>query len=104
MESPLNSQLSTLNTLDASAVVGPLRLVVPAPATRFVPLGMHGSRLLSDYLADRHLSRIDRLRTLVVEDDLGIVAVVGHTVGQRVAISPTTQRVVHLEIATKKAP
>ena len=104
LESPLNSQLSTLNTLDASAVVGPLRLVVPAPATRFVPLGMCGSRLLSDYLADRHLSRIDRLRTLVVEDDLGIVAVVGHTIAQRVAISPTTQRVVHLEIATKKAP
>ncbi|MBQ2510726.1 MAG: tRNA lysidine(34) synthetase TilS [Bacteroidales bacterium] len=45
---------------------------------RFRPKGMNGSRLVADYLKDRHISRIEREHVwLVVDDDDRICALLG---------------------------
>lgn len=84
--------------VDAEAIVGALEVRPLRPADRFTPFGMRGSRLASDYLADRHLSRLHRLRTLVVVDARGIVWMAGHTIDQRVAITPETPKIVRLAL------
>ena len=59
---------------------------------------MKGSRLVSDYLTDRHRSRIDKLKALVVEDRQGIVWLAGETIDERAALTPTTRQVVRLTL------
>ncbi len=59
---------------------------------RFVPYGMTGSRLVSDYLTDCRRSRIDKLSALVITDAAGIVWLVGERPAARVAFSDATRR------------
>lgn len=94
------SRQPQLATIDADAVVGTLRLRTPSSADRLTPFGMQsGTKLLSDLLTDRRRSRIDKLRTLVVCDEVGIVWVVGETIAQRVAITAATRAVLELALA-----
>ena len=55
-------------TLDADKIAFPLILRHVAQGDRFVPFGMKGSKLVSDFLTDRKLSVIDKSRQLVVTD------------------------------------
>ncbi len=65
------------------------------PGDRFTPLGMSGSKLLSDYYIDRKMSRAARL-TPVLTDGEGVVFVPGGTVAQRVRIQDGTKRILHI--------
>lgn len=88
-----------LATMDAHAVVGKLHLRPVLPADRFTPYGMsRGSKLVSDYLTDRHRSRIDKLRALAVCDDAGILWLVGETIDRRAAVTPSTTEVLTLQV------
>ena len=55
---------------------------------------MKGSRLVSDYLTDRHRSRIDKMAALVVCDAHGILWLVGETIDRRAAVGAQTDEVV----------
>lgn len=77
--------------LDASAVRFPLTLRPVKPGDRFRPYGMAGTRLVSDYLTDRHLSIFEKRRTLVLCDAEGhIVWLVGHRTAEPFRITPQT--------------
>lgn len=67
-----------------------LRLVVPGD--RFVPFGMRGSRLVSDYLTDRKYSRLRKAQTYVLCRDKDIVWLVGERTDQRFAVTPERTR------------
>ena len=54
--------------LDAALVQFPLTLRTALPGDRFCPLGMTGSRLVSDFLTDLKMNRFDKRRQLVVAD------------------------------------
>lgn len=82
--------------LDADRIEGGLILRPVATGDRFVPFGMRGSKLVSDYLTDRHYSRIDKLRTMTVTDERGIVWLVNERPAGRCAVTPATQRIVLL--------
>ncbi len=70
-------------TLDADKLQFPLSLRHPRPGDRFVPYGMRGSRLVSDYLTDLKLSRFEKERIwLLVTPADEIVWVLGHRVAQ----------------------
>ena len=56
---------------DAAAVAFPLELRYVRQGDRFRPLGMKGTRLVSDFLTDLHLSVIDKRRQLVLCDAHG---------------------------------
>lgn len=84
--------------LDAEILSGSLQLRRVASADRFVPFGMKGSRLMSDYLTDRHRSRLEKQAACVVTDSNGIVWLVGERPAQRVAVTARTRQVLLLTL------
>ena len=83
--------------LDASTVRGKLFVRSIRHNDRFRPFGMKGSKLVSDYLTDRHASRIDKLAALAVCDDDGILWLVNHTIDARCAVTDKTHSMIHLK-------
>lgn len=59
--------------LDAEKVRFPLLLRPLEQGDRFVPLGMKGTKLLSDYLTDRKISLFDKQNQLLVADATGAI-------------------------------
>lgn len=84
--------------IDLAVIVGPLKVRGIVEADRFHPFGMKGSRLLSDYLTDRHFSRIEKALTGLVCDDKGIVWVMGERGDERFRITEQTALVLRLRL------
>lgn len=84
--------------LDYDRIVGMPFLRRVLEGDRFEPFGMKGSKLVSDFLTDRHVSQIERLRTAAVADENGILWVVGHRPSRRAAITPDTTTVLLLKL------
>lgn len=84
--------------VDAAKVQPPFFFRTIAEGDRFQPFGMSGTRLVSDYLTDRHRSRIDKLAQLVVCDQQGILWLCGETISQRVAIEPETTEILEFRL------
>ena len=78
--------------LDADRTNGPIYIRSVEAGDRFTPLGMKGSKLVSDFLTNAHCSVIDKRHALVVCDDSGILWLVGHRPDQRAACTAATQR------------
>lgn len=90
-------------TLDADKVQFPLVLRPVGAADRFQPYGMKGSKLVSDYLADRKVSVLGRRRQWVLADATGIIVwLVGLRVDNRVALETSTKRVLTVEMEEKR--
>ena len=73
--------------IDADKVKFPLMLRPTREGDRFVPFGMTGSKLISDFLADCKVSLVVRRRQLVLTDANGrIVWLVGHRIDSNFAL------------------
>lgn len=91
------SKNSDCATVDADKVTFPLIIRTIKNGDRFVPFGMSGSRLVSDYLTDRKVNVLDKRRQLVVTDTKeAIVWLVGHRTDNRFRIADETRRVMKL--------
>ena len=88
--------------VDGDRLVGRLHLRQARPGDRFVPLGMGGHKLLSDYYTDRKLYGDGRRTPLVLDED-GIVFVPGGTVADRVKIQDGTKRILHIIFEKEEA-
>ena len=90
--------------LDADGLkAGQLALRPVRQADRFVPLGMKGSKLVSDYLTDCKRTRLQKRQTCVLCCGVDIVWLVGERTDQRYAVRPGQTRrtvVVRMEPAT----
>ena len=85
--------------LDADKVKFPLTLRRARKGDRFIPFGMKGSKLLSDYMTDRKFSIIDKRKQLIIEDNDGkIVWLVNERPDNRVAITPETKKIIKIEL------
>lgn len=83
--------------VDASAVKFPLTVRTVEVGDRFVPFGMKGSKLVSDYLTDRKFNLFDKQRQLVVADAHGrIVWLVNQRPDERYRITDTTETVLKI--------
>lgn len=82
--------------LDADKLCGQLTVRSVAEGDSFNPFGMKGNQLVSDYLTNRHYSRIDKMAALVVCDECGIVWLVGERPSQRTAVSESTRHLIIL--------
>jgi len=83
--------------LDASKVAFPLTIRPAANGDRFFPLGMNGSKLVSDYLTDRKKSLFEKRAQLVVEDASGtIVWLAGERPDHRCRVTSGTVRVLRI--------
>lgn len=77
--------------LDSAKMKWPLTIRPVRTGDRFKPLGMDGTRLVSDFLTDRKVPLPDKRRQLVVTDSTDtIVWVVGHRPDQRFRITEQT--------------
>lgn len=85
-------------TFDLDCIVGNLYLRGVQSGDRFAPFGMKGTKLVSDYLTNLHLNRIDRLATLLLLDDNGPLWIVGRRIDARGAINDNTRRILQLRI------
>ena len=84
-------------TLDAGRVHFPLTLRYVRNGDKFVPYGMKGTKLVSDYLTDRKKNFFQRRQQLVVEDATGkIIWLVGERVSNEASISTDTIKVLTL--------
>ena len=81
--------------LDADRIAGRLQLRQARAGDRFKPLGMKGSKLLSDYYTDRKMD-FDARRMPIVSDEAGPVFIPGGTVADRVKIDNGTKRIFHI--------
>ena len=90
--------------LDADLVAFPLTVRPVAEADRFVPFGMRGSKLVSDYLTDRKMSLIAKRRQLVVADaSERLVWLVGERPDGRFTIGPHTAACLLLQFSGSSA-
>ena len=86
-------------SLDADCVALPLALRPWHSGDRFCPLGMEGSRLVSDFLKDLHLNRLERQHLLLLTDSSGaILWLVGLRLDHRFRLTPTTRRTLCVEV------
>lgn len=85
--------------LDAQKVKFPLMIRRVARGDRFVPFGMKGSKLVSDFLTDQKVALPLKRRQLVVTDaDGNILWVVGKRLDGRFAVSPCSKSVVEISL------
>lgn len=84
--------------LDAEMVRFPLIIRRTQPGDRFVPLGMQGGRLVSDFLTDQKKSVWEKRHQIVVCDaEDQILWVVGNRIDHRVRITDATRQILLLE-------
>lgn len=85
--------------LDVDAVCWPLIVRPISRGDRFVPLGMCGSKLVSDYLTDNKCSLFEKRKKIVVEDaKKRIVWLVGERIDDRCRVKPSTRTVLKISL------
>lgn len=89
--------------LDADKVRFPLIIRRTQPGDRFVPLGMKGGKLVSDFLTDQKKSVWEKRHQVVVCDaEDQILWIVGNRIDHRVRITDSTRRVLLIENSVEK--
>ena len=89
--------------LDALDIKFPLTLRHIEQGDRFVPFGMNGMKLVSDYLTDRKKNVFEKRAQLVVTDaQQRIVWLVGERTDNRFRITPHTQQALRLTITVAR--
>lgn len=84
--------------LDADKVRFPLIIRRTQPGDRFVPLGMKGGKLVSDFLTDQKKSVWEKRHQVVVCDaEDQILWIVGNRIDHRVRITDSTRRILLIE-------
>lgn len=83
---------------DTAKIKGSLRLRPLFRGDRFMPFGMRGSKLVSDYMADRKIHEWERMRQFVVVDDEKIIWLVGQRTDERVRITSATKSMIRLHL------
>jgi tRNA(Ile)-lysidine synthase len=82
--------------LDVAALHQPFTVRTMKPGDRFRPLGMAGSKKLSDFFVDRKVDRPLREEIPLVLSADEIVWVVGMEIADSVKVTETTEQVVKL--------
>jgi len=67
-----------------------------AEGDKFFPIGMHGSKKISDYLNDIKINSFEKKDQLVLENKGSIVWVIGKRLDDRFKITPNTKKVLKL--------
>lgn len=82
--------------LDANKLLFPLSLRKWKAGDAFCPLGMKGSKKLSDYFVDKKFTIQQKENTFVIVSGDDIVCILGHQTDERYKIEATTSRIYHI--------
>ncbi len=85
----------------ADAVHGRLRLRAWRPGDRIVLPGLDGHKKVSDLLQERRIRVSERPEVLVVEDDEGLLWVVGVAAAARTRLLPSTERTLTIAVTKR---
>jgi tRNA(Ile)-lysidine synthase len=86
-------------TIDKEKVKFPLTVRIVEKGDAFIPFGMTGRKLVSDYLTDRKCSLIEKQRQLVIIDSEGqIIWLVGKRIDNRVRVTEQTTEVLQIAL------
>lgn len=80
--------------LDADKVIHPLEMRRWKEGDSFQPLGMKGTKKVSDFLIDEKISVIDKQNVFVLTSNNQIAWLVGHRIDERFKITSQTKRVI----------
>lgn len=83
--------------LDADVLTFPLTIRPWRLGDRFQPLGLAGTKLVSDLLNDQKLTRAEREQTAVLLADGQIAWVIGRRIGHRFRVTAETKRLVFID-------
>lgn len=84
--------------LDADKLQFPLVLRHPQKGDAFVPFGMRGKKLISDFLTDLKYARFDKENVWLLLSAQDIVWVVGERISQDYCVSSSTQSALRIEL------
>lgn len=84
--------------IDFRKVTGPLRVRSRRPGDRFQPLGMTGTKKVTDYCIDKKVPVAERRRVPVVVCDAGLVWLGGLQLDHRFRVVPSTRQVLELRL------
>ncbi len=86
-------------TIDPQKVKLPLKVRRVQQGDSFVPFGMKGRKLVSDYLTDKKVNLFDKQQQLVVVDaSESIVWLVGHTISEHCRVTEKSAETVVLKV------
>ena len=92
-----NPQFSGEYWLDLAQLTFPLTVRPWKAGDRFRPLGMKGSRKLSDYLTDRKYSLRQKEKVQVLLSEGRIVCILGERISEDVRITDSTRNILRLQ-------
>ncbi len=83
---------------DADLLTSPIAVRPVREGDTFVPFGMKGRKLISDYLTDRKVNRLQKARTFVATCSSDIIWLIGHRSDNRYRVTAATTRILKLTI------
>lgn len=88
---PENQEIIDLDKLAGSPCVRPL-----IASEKYSPLGLNGSQTTGNLMTNHKVPRHQRNRIATIYDELGIIAIAGHRIADRVKVSSSTCRAIIL--------
>lgn len=88
--------------LDYDKVAPPFEVRSVRAGDRFQPLGLKGTKSVSDYLTDRKVHRVYRDEIPVVCDSKGILWLAGYEIADRARIDGSTRKVLKIGFSARK--
>ena len=84
--------------LDQSKIVGELYLRLWTKGDRMQPIGLSGSKLISDILKDDHVPASEKQERFVLCDDEKIICCIGHRIDRRSIATEQSKLIIRVEI------
>ena len=81
---------------DADLLTAPIEVRPVREGDAFVPFGMEGRKLVSDYLTDRKVNRLQKAETYVATCGDDIIWLIGHRSDNRYRVTADTKRILKL--------
>ena len=83
---------------DADLITKPIEVRLVREGDAFVPFGMKGRKLVSDYLTDIKLNRFEKAETFVATQGEDIIWLIGHRSDNRYRVTDATKRILKLSV------
>ena len=83
---------------DADLLTAPIEVRPVREGDAFVPFGMKGRKLVSDYLTDRKVNRLQKAETFVATCGDDIIWLIGHRSDNRFRVTAATTRILKLSV------
>ncbi len=84
---------------DADLLTAPIKVRPVREGDAFVPFGMKGRKLVSNYLTDKKVNRLQKAKQFVATCGNDIIWLIGHRNDNRYRVTDTTRRILKLTVA-----